>query len=103
MRPSALPPKRRTAIDLPPTAVAPYVGMYELASGLTFEVTMRDTALYVRSSSGGDAVRLWPETRTDFFVKEADAQITFTRDAGGAVTGLVLHQFGRDRPAKKVR
>jgi hypothetical protein len=101
--PSALPPKRRTAIELPATAVAPYVGVYELASGLTFEVTMRDTALYVRSSSGGDAVRLWPETRTDFFVKEADAQITFTRDAGGAVTGLVLHQFGRDRPAKKTR
>lgn len=32
--------------------------------------------------------------------KEVDAQVTFTRDASGAATGLVLHQDGRDRPAK---
>jgi hypothetical protein len=57
----------------------------------------------VHSSAGGAAVRLWPETATDFFVKEVDAQITFTRDASGAVSGFVLHQYGRDRPARKVR
>ena len=66
-------------------------------------MTARDGALYVRSSMGGDAVRLWPESATSFFVKEADAQIDFTRDASGAVTGIVLHQYGRDRPAKKIR
>jgi len=26
-----------------------------------------------------------------------DVQVTFTRDANGAVTSLVLHQFNRDR------
>ena len=101
--PSALPPKKRTAIDLPATALGPYVGDYELATGLTLGMSLRGGALYVKSSNGGDAVRLWPETNTDFFVKEADAQISFTRNASGAVTGLVLHQFGRDRPAKKIR
>ena len=101
--PSALPPKKRTAIDLPATALSPYVGVYELAQGITIEVTTRDGALYAKSSNGGDAVRLWPESNTDFFVKEADAQIGFTRNATGSVTGLVLHQFGRDRQAKKIR
>jgi hypothetical protein len=44
-----------------------------------------------------------PESANDFFVKDVDAQITFTRDAGGNVAGLVLHQFGRDRAARKVK
>ena len=101
--PSALPPKPRTAINLPPNALSPYVGVYELGPGLQLEVTMRDGALYAKSSTGGDALRLWPESARDFFVKEVDAQVSFTRDSSGTVTGLVLHQFGRDRPAKKMR
>jgi hypothetical protein len=101
--PSALPPKQRTAIDLPAAMLPPYVGVYELAQGVTIDVTTRDGALYAKSSNGGDAVRLWPENKTDFFVKEADIQVSFTRDATGAVTGLVVHQFGRDKSAKKMR
>jgi hypothetical protein len=101
--PSALPPKKRTAIDLPAAALPPYVGVYELAQGVTIDVTARDGALYAKSSNGGAAVRLWPETTTDFFVKEADIQVSFTRDPASTVTGLVVHQFGRDRPAKKMR
>ena len=27
----------------------------------------------------------------------------FARNASGAVTGFVLHQYGRDRPATKIR
>ena len=32
-----------------------------------------------------------------------NAQLSFNRNASGAVTGLVLHQYGRDRPARKTR
>ena len=101
--PSALPPKQRTAIDVPVSVLTPYVGVYELAQGTVLEMTVRDGALYAKSSNGGDAVRLWPETSSDFFAREVDAQVTFSRGAGGAVTGLVLHQYGRDRPARKIR
>ncbi len=101
--PSALPPRRRTAIELPASALSPYAGTYQIAPALAFEVTMRDGALFIRSTAGGSALRLWPETSSDFFVNEADAQITFTRTASGPVTGLVLHQYGRNRPARKVR
>jgi uncharacterized damage-inducible protein DinB len=101
--PSALPPKQRTSIDLPASALSRYVGAYELAQGWELVVTMRDAELFVQSSSGGGTVRLWPESTTDFFVKEVDAQVTFTRNANGEVTGLVLHQYGRHRPATKVR
>ena len=101
--PSALPPKPRTAIEVPVATLVPYVGLYRLASGVELEVTQREGALYVKSSLGGDAVRLWPESSRDFFGKEFEAQVTFTRTAGGVVSGLVVHQFDRDRPAKKIR
>jgi hypothetical protein len=99
--PSALPQRHRTAIELSSSALAKYVGMYELTRGTAFDVSMRDGALWIRATSGGDAVRLWPESATDFFVNEVDAQVSFTRDPSGTVTGLVLHQFGRNRVAKK--
>ena len=101
--PSALRPPQRTAITLPASAVSAYAGNYQLTPGWTLDVTMQNGDPFIRSSLGGPAVRLWPESTTDFFVKEVDAQVTFTRDASGAVTGLVLHQFGRDRAASKIR
>ena len=101
--PSALPPQRRTAITVPASALSAFVGLYQLAPGWELDVTMHDGALFIRSTLGGAAVPLQPSSGTEFFVREADAQVNFTRDAGGVVTGLVLHQFGRDREARKVR
>jgi hypothetical protein len=101
--PSALPPKPRTVVALPASELAPYAGVYQLAPGFEVDVTLRDEALFAQSNNGGAPARLWPESPSDFFLKEADAQVTFVRDAGGTVTGLVLHQFGRDRPARKTR
>jgi hypothetical protein len=100
--PSAIPPRRRTAIELSPSALSQFVGTYEVAQGLNLEVSVHDGALSIRSTPVGEHVRLWPETGTDFFVKERDAQVTFSRDSSGNVIGLVLHQFGRDTPAHKI-
>ena len=101
--PSALPPRPRTAIELPASALAAYAGVYEFAPGWELRVTTQNGALYGVSSLGGTPARLWPESPTEFFLKEADAQVTFTRNSSGAVTGAVVHQFGRDRAARKVR
>jgi hypothetical protein len=101
--PTALPRRERTAITVPASTLPAYVGVYEVGPGFQIVVTMNDGELFVQSNRGGAAVRLWPERQDEFFVKEVDAQITFTRDAGRAVTGLVLHQYSRDRPARKIR
>lgn len=100
--PSALPQKPRTAIDLPASTLKGYVGVYELDPTQELDVTMRDDVLFIKST-GGATVRLWAETARDFFIREIDAQVTFVRDASGAVTGLVVHQFGRDRTARRIR
>lgn len=101
--PSAIPPKKRTALTLPASDLLPFVGVYDLADGLELEITMRDGVLWIRSMPDGAVVRLWAESPRDFFINEVDAQITFTRGEGGAVTGLLLHQYGQLRSATKVR
>jgi hypothetical protein len=106
--PSALPLKPRKAIDLPPATLAKYVGSYDLppsafqgSPGVRLDITVRDGALYIKPVNQPEA-RLWPETAHDFFVKEADIQVSFTQDARGNVIGLVVHQNGEDRPARKI-
>ena len=47
-------------------------------------------------------VEIFAESETGFFLKVVDAQITFVRDSTGAVTGLVLHQNGRDTPGRRL-
>ena len=98
--PKPVPVAQRTAIELPSDVLARYVGRYPLAPNFVLDVSVRDGALYVQAT-GQPALRLWPESETRFFLKEVDAQVTFERDAAGAVTGLVLHQNGRDVPGKK--
>jgi uncharacterized damage-inducible protein DinB len=100
--PSALAPVPRVSIATSRAALVSFVGTYEITPGQTLVVTQQDSTLAVSSNLGGAPVRVWAASATEFFVKDADAQITFTKDAAGVVTGLVLHQFGRDRPAKKL-
>jgi hypothetical protein len=101
--PSALPPARRTAIEIPVASLQQYAGVYLLGTGVELDVTVRDGALFIKASGTPNAVRLWPEARDEFFVKEAEAQVSFTRGSSQSITGLVLHQYRRHRPATKVR
>jgi hypothetical protein len=102
LAPKPAPMKQRTAIDLAPTVLARYVGIYELTPAFQLTVALNDGALTVQAT-GQPAFRMWPETETDFFLKEVDAQLTFVRGAGGAATAVVLHQGGQDQTAKKVK
>jgi hypothetical protein len=36
-------------------------------------------------------------------LRGVNAQVSFTRDFAGVVTGLVIHQGGRDQPARRIR
>ena len=101
--PSALPRRFPPVIALPASALTPYAGDYELTRGLDFVVTMRDGSLWIRSTNNGANVRLWPQSPTEFFVKEVEADVTFVRDTSGRVSGLSFRQYGRDRPARKIR
>lgn len=101
--PSALPPPDRTAIALDSATLTPFAGTYQLAAGVELVVTVGEGNLLIRSNLGGAPALLWPESATTFFLRDTDALVTFTHDANGAVSGLVLHQFGKDRVARRMR
>lgn len=99
---SALPRTFPAVVAIPASALAPYVGTYELAQGLDLVVTRRSGHLWIRSTNGGATVQLRPASPTEFFIKEVDADVTFARDADGRVTGLSFRQYGRSRLARKI-
>lgn len=95
--PLAPAPKKvtRTEITLAPAVLDKYLGDYELAPNFHIVVTREGSALY-GEPTGQAKVQLFAEKEDEFFLKVADAQITFTKDSSGGVTGLVLHQNGND-------
>ena len=102
LAPAPAPVKQRTAIELGESVLQRYVGTYEFAPQFSIEVTREGNTLWGQATQQ-PRFRLWPETATDFFLKEVDAQITFVVDATGAATGMVLHQNGRNPEARKVK
>jgi CubicO group peptidase (beta-lactamase class C family) len=79
-----------------------YVGEYELAPGFVLAITKEGEKLMAQAT-GQPKVEIFPESETKFVLRVVDAQITFVKDEGGRVTGLILHQGGRDVPGKKVK
>jgi CubicO group peptidase (beta-lactamase class C family) len=102
LAPAPTPAKARTAIDLPAATLQRYPGVYQLTPEFTLTIALNSGALTVQAT-GQEALRLWPETATDFFLKEVDAQVTFVVNGQGLPTALILHQNGRDQRAEKVR
>ena len=100
LAPKPAPVPQRTAIEVSADVLARYVGRYQLAPQFALEVSVVDGKLYVHPT-GQPVLRLWAESETRFFLKEVDAVIEFVKDGSGEVTGLVLHQNGRDIPGKR--
>jgi D-alanyl-D-alanine-carboxypeptidase/D-alanyl-D-alanine-endopeptidase len=88
-------PKVRKEIALDPKILDRYVGNYELAPNFILTITREGNQL-ISQATGQQKLPLYAESEKDFFVKEIDAQLTFGTDS------LVLHQGGRDLPAKRV-
>lgn len=93
-------PVEHHAIPMEAKALERFVGVYALTPDITITVIRDGDHLFGRVT-GQSAEEMFPEAPTGFFFKVVDAQITFTLAPDGAVTGLVLHQAGRDLPAKK--
>lgn len=88
-------------VTVPVEVLDRYVGVYELAPGL--EVTVRREGSALRAQpTGQPESALVAESETRFFVPDANATVVFETDASGAVR-LVLHQGGRQMPARKIR
>jgi D-alanyl-D-alanine-carboxypeptidase/D-alanyl-D-alanine-endopeptidase len=78
-----------------------YVGHYKLTPTFIFSVTREGDQLYVQAT-GQPRAAVYGKSDREFFYKVVDAQISFQIDAQDQATGLVLHQNGRDQPAKRI-
>ncbi len=96
------PPPERTEIPLAPDVLQAYVGEYALTPAITLTITLEDGRLHAQPTNQGK-LPIFAEAPDRFFLRGANAQITFTRSEAGEVTGLVLHQGGREQPARRIR
>jgi hypothetical protein len=80
-----------------------YVGEYEFEPGSSSFVTLEEGTLFGRPSGEEEKFQLFAESDTSFFLKIADAQITFTKDDSGVVNGAVVRQSGVERRLRKIR
>jgi CubicO group peptidase (beta-lactamase class C family) len=78
-----------------------YAGRYDAGGGWVYAVTHEGDALRIQLPAA-PKFRLLAETERDFFVKEADIQISFERDEKGRASGLILHLWGLNLPAKRL-
>jgi len=91
----------RMAITVEREVLQAYVGVYQAAPTFSFTISDVDGRLMAQAT-GQPAFELFADAADQFFLKVVDAQMSFVRNADGAVTGLVLHQGGRDLPANKI-
>lgn len=95
------PPKPHQEAVVDPKIFDGYVGRYELTPSFILSVTREGDQIFTQAT-GQPKVEIFPESEREYFLKAVDAQITFQTDNQGKATGLVLHQNGRDMPAKRI-
>lgn len=79
-----------------------YVGEYEVTPSFIVKVFKEGDKLMTQAT-GQPAFELFPEGPDKYFLRVVEAKVTFTRDDKGAVTGLVIHQGGREVSGKKIK
>jgi CubicO group peptidase (beta-lactamase class C family) len=86
----------RKEIAVDPELFDKYAGKYELGPGVLVDI-FREGDRLMTQISGQPKFQLFPQSRTDFFLKAVDAQVTFEPDQ----KRLVIHQNGRDVTARR--
>ena len=92
----------RSEVKVDPKIYESYTGDYELMPNFIITVTSEDGKLMAQPT-GQSKNELFPTSETEFFLKVVDAQVTFVKNEQGQVGQLILHQNGRNMPAKKIR
>jgi uncharacterized protein YneR len=85
----------RKEVTVSPEMLAKYVGTYELTPNFSLVITQEGDHLFGQATNQ-NKLPIFAESETMFFLKAVDAEIEFVKNDKGQVTGLVLHQGGRD-------
>ena len=94
-------PRKEIAID--PASFDKFTGYYRMTPNVIFVIS-RSGNRYFEGSIGQTPVEMYPESAGKFFLKglTLPAQFSFTVDAEGRATEMVLHQAGQEQHAVRV-
>ena len=91
----------RTAIVVDEKTLQAFAGEYQLEPGVTVVITLSGGKLHVKAPGQAEAVyEAWGPTE---FFRLGGREITFYKDAAGAVTHFVLRYEGLEHEAKKIK
>jgi len=91
---SAPMPKQRKAITLDPRRFDSCCrGRYQLSTDFILTV-FREGRRFFAQGTGQSRYEIFPESVTQYFVKEEDVQMTFELDGRGKAAAITVHQFG---------
>ena len=79
-----------------------YVGEYQVTPRMTLTISKEGDRLFAQFP-GQEKHAVEPVSATEFAIPNVRANITFQKDAAGAVTGLLLSQGSRTANAKKIK
>jgi CubicO group peptidase (beta-lactamase class C family) len=96
------PPPPKPEAQVAEAVLAKYVGDYQLSPEIIVTITLEGGRLHAQPT-GQAKLALTAESEDTFFLRDANARLTFNKSPSGEVTGLTLDQGGRQSPAKKVR
>ena len=88
-------------VTVDPSVYDGYVGHYKFGDTVRMTIS-RDGTHLMSQMTGQGALELSPSSKTEFVVKQVNAQIAFTVDAQGRATALTLHQGGREITAPRM-
>jgi hypothetical protein len=88
---------------LPAETLSKYVGAYEFAPGDDAVITEEGGLLFLQEGANPLKYPFAPKSETVFVSRTNGEPLEFTRDAQGAVTGLVYHRESGDRKAVRKR
>ncbi len=92
------PPQPRKTIEVDPTLLKSYTGYFAITPEFGLSVTVEKGRLMVQATDQ-NRFPVFAESKSKFFYKVVDAEITFVPDKSGQVNKLMLHQDGRDLEA----
>ena len=90
----------RKEVEVAPEVLDAYAGTYRFSPEFAIVFTVEKGRLMAQAT-GQAKFPVFPESKSKFFWKVVDAQVSFERDAEGKVNACVLHQNGLDQRAPR--
>ena len=94
--------KKNKSFQVSEKVLKSYVGSYSFDQGIGADVTLKDGKLFgTQAGTGQPPMELIAVSKTKFKIEEMGAEIVFTINDKGEVSGLTFYQQGQEMSAVK--